>query len=66
MPMDRISANRVIRLIVKPSNAMAANAPTMVTGTVVAGTNMARKFCRNNMITIRTKIPASINAMYTP
>ena len=37
MPMARIRANRVIRLTVKPSRAMAAKAPMMVTGTVVAG-----------------------------
>ena len=59
MPMDRIRANRVIRLMVKPRAIMAAKAPMMVTGTVVAGTSMARKFCRNTMMTISTRMPAS-------
>ena len=36
---------------------MAAKAPMMVTGTVVAGTSIARKFCRNSMITINTRNP---------
>ena len=35
---------------------MAINAPMIVTGTVVAGTKVARKFCKNNKITINTKI----------
>ena len=39
----------------------AAKAPMMVTGTVVAGTSIARKFWRNSMITINTKIPASMS-----
>ena len=47
----------------KPSSAIAAKAPMIVTGTVVAGTSIARKFCRNSMITISTRIPASISAM---
>ena len=65
MPMARIKANRVMRLTVKPSRAMAAKAPMMVTGTVVAGTSIARKFCRNSMITINTNIPASMSVLYT-
>ena len=35
---------RVIKLTEKPSNAIAAKAPIIVTGTVVAGTSIARKF----------------------
>ena len=60
MPMARMRANRVIKLTVKPSMAMAAKAPMMVTGTVVAGTSMARQFCRNTMMTMSTRMPASI------
>ena len=37
---------------------MAAKAPMMVTGTVVAGTSIARQFCRNTMITMSTRMPA--------
>ncbi len=59
MPMARMMANRVERLTVKPSAAMAANAPMMVTGTVVAGTSVARQSCRNTRMTISTRIAAS-------
>ena len=47
----------------KPSAAMAAKAPMIVTGTVVAGTSMARQSCRNTRITISTRTPASIRVM---
>ena len=33
---------------------MNANAPMMVTGTVVAGTSSARQLCRNTRMTIST------------
>ncbi len=65
MPMARISANSVIRLMVNPSPAMAMNAPMMVTGTVVAGTSMPRKFCRNRRITTSTRTPAMNSVWYT-
>ena len=65
IPIARIKANKVIKLTEKPSNAMAAKAPMIVTGTVVAGTSIARKFCRNTMMTIRTRMPASPSVMYT-
>ena len=58
MPIASTIANSVIRLTVKPSAAMAANAPMIVTGTVVAGTSMARQSCRNTMITISTRTAA--------
>ncbi len=58
MPIARINANSVARLTVKPSAAIPAKAPMMVTGTVVAGTKVARKFCRNTRITISTRTPA--------
>ena len=59
MPMHSTRANKVSKLMLKPSSAIAAKAPTIVTGTVVAGTIVARQFCRNTRITIRTKTPAS-------
>ena len=43
----------------KPSAAIAAKAPMMVMGTVVAGTIMARQFCKNTRITTSTSAPAS-------
>ena len=55
--------NSVSRLIVKPSAAIAAKAPMIVTGTVVAGTSMARQSCRNTRITISTRTPASISVL---
>ena len=51
--------------MVKPSAAMAAKAPMMVTGIVVAGTSIARQSCRNTTITISTRTPASISVMKT-
>ena len=51
------------QLTVKPSAAMAANAPMIVTGTVVAGTSMARQSCRKTRITISTSTPASISVL---
>src|SRR5499427_8954742 len=41
MPIASTIANRVEKLTVNPSAAMAANAPMMVTGTVVAGISIA-------------------------
>ena len=37
---------------------MPAKAPMIVTGTVVAGTSVARKFCRKTRMTISTSTPA--------
>ena len=47
----------------KPSTAIAAKAPMIVTGTVVAGTSVARQSCRNTRITISTSTPASISVL---
>ncbi len=44
---------------------MAAKAPMMVTGTVVAGTSMARQSCRNTTMTTSTSRPASKSVLYT-
>ncbi|UEM12245.1 efflux RND transporter permease subunit [Bradyrhizobium barranii subsp. barranii] len=51
--------NSVIALMVKPNAAIAAKAPMMVTGIVVAGTSEARQSCRNSKMTISTSTPAS-------
>ena len=63
MPIASTMANRVERLTVKPSAAIAAKAPMMVTGTVVAGTSMARQSCRNTRMTTSTSTPASISVL---
>ena len=63
MPIASTIANRVEKLTVKPSAAMAAKAPMMVTGTVVAGTSIARQSCRNTRITMRTRIAASYRVL---
>src|SRR5262245_38012280 len=65
MPMASTIANKVEKLTVKPSAAMAAKAPMMVTGTVVAGISIARQSCRNTSTTIRTRIAASYSVLYT-
>ena len=59
MPIASTMANSVAKLTVKPSAAMAAKAPMIVTGTVVAGTSIARQSCRNTRMTISTRIAAS-------
>ena len=59
MPIASTMANRVAKLMVKPSAYIAAKAPMIVTGTVVAGTSMARQSCRNTRMTISTRIAAS-------
>jgi len=43
MPMASTIANNVDRLTEKPSAAITAKAPIKVTGTVVAGTKVARQ-----------------------
>ena len=63
MPIASTIANKVDRLMVNPSAAIAANAPMMVTGTVVAGTSIARQSCRNTRITTSTSRPASISVL---
>ncbi len=65
MPIASTTANSVERLMVNPSAAIAANAPMIVTGTVVAGTSIARQSCRNSRITISTSTAASISVLYT-
>ena len=65
MPIASTMANRVERLTVKPSAAMAANAPMMVTGTVVAGTSIAFQSCRKTRMTISTRMPASNSVFHT-
>ena len=63
MPMASTMAKRVERLTVKPMPAMAAKAPMIVTGTVVAGTSIAFQSCRKTRITISTSTPASIRVL---
>jgi hypothetical protein len=59
MPIANTIANSVEKLIVNPSAAIAAKAPMMVTGTVVAGTSIARQSCRNTRMTMSTRNAAS-------
>ncbi len=65
IPIANTKANKVNKLILYPSNNIAKKVPIIVTGTVVAGTKVARKFCKNTIITINTKIPASNSVLYT-
>ena len=59
MPIASTIANSVEKLTVKPIAAIAAKAPMMVTGTVVAGMSIARQSCRKTRMTISTRIAAS-------
>ena len=59
MPIARMSANSVIRLMLKPSAAMAMKAPMMTIGMITAGAMTARQFCRKAMTTIITSANAS-------
>ena len=63
MPIASTMANKVDRLTEKPSAAIAAKAPMMVTGTVVAGTSVARQSCRKTRMTISTRTAASIQRL---
>jgi hypothetical protein len=63
MPMHSTMANSVSRLTLKPSTAIAANAPTTVMGTVVPGTRVARQLCRKARMTSSTSTPASISVL---
>jgi len=65
MPIASTMANKVAKFTVKPIAAMAAKAPMIVTGTVVAGTSMARQSCRKIRMTMSTRIAASISVLYT-
>ena len=46
MPIASTRPKSVSMLMLKPSAAIAAKAPMIVTGTVVAGTSVARQSCR--------------------
>ena len=59
MPIASTTAKSVRRLILKPITAIAAKAPMIVTGTVVAGTRVARQSCRKTTMTIKTRAPVS-------
>ncbi len=63
MPIASTIANRVDRLMVNPSAAMPAKAPMIVTGTVVAGTSIARQSWRNTRITTSTRMPVSASVL---
>ncbi len=63
MPIARTRPNSVSRLIEKPRNGMNANAPMIVTGTVVAGTSSARQLWRKTRITMSTRTPASARVL---
>ena len=65
IPIASTTANSVSRFTVNPIAAIAANAPMIVTGTVVAGTSVIRQSCRNTTITTSTNSPASNSVWYT-
>ena len=65
MPIASTSPNseRVLRL--KPIEAIAANVPTIATGTATSGINVARQLCRNSRTTSPTSSVASRNVFTT-
>ena len=63
MPIDSTMANKVEKFTVKPSAHIMAKAPMMVTGTVVAGTSMARQSWRKTRMTISTRTAASMSVL---
>jgi hypothetical protein len=63
MPIESTIANSVEKFTVKPSAHMAANAPMIVTGTVVAGTSMARQSWRKTEMTMSTSTAASMSVL---
>ncbi len=63
IPIESTMANSVEKFTLKPSAYIAAKAPMMVTGTVVAGTSMARQSCRKTRITISTRTAASMSVL---
>ncbi len=63
MPIASTMANSVDMLTEKPIASIAAKAPMMVTGTVVAGTSMARQSCRKMRMTTSTSSAASISVL---
>ena len=57
MPIASTRPNILVMLMEKPRNGNRANVPTIATGTVSSGINVARQFCRKmktTMITSRT------------
>ena len=63
MPIESTMANSVEKFTVKPSAHMAAKAPMIVTGTVVAGISMARQSWRKIEMTRRTSTAASMSVL---
>ena len=56
-------SDRVFRL--KPNAAIAANVPTMATGTAISGISAERQFWRKTMTTSATRITASRRVLNT-
>ena len=64
-PMARTRPNIVRVLMVKPATERTANVPSMTTGTAIVGISVARKFCKNKYITMKTKTMASTSVLTT-
>lgn len=59
IPMARINANRVRRLMEYPNKFRKKKVPIMETGTAIAGIRVDLKSCKNKNTTINTSINAS-------
>src|SRR3954470_8708312 len=65
MPIAMTMANSVSTLIEKPSSQSPRHAPESAIGTTIVGMSVARQFCRNKNITMKTRIIASISVSTT-
>ena len=65
MPMARIMASKVSRLIVKPMSDRTAKVAIRDTGTVTAGTSVARRLPKNKNKTATTKTAVMARVLYT-
>src|SRR5215470_8516574 len=64
-PIASTSPNIVSTLIEKPNAAITPNVPSSTTGTAIAGTSVARKFCKKRYMTRKTSTNASSNVLTT-
>ena len=65
MPIASTMPNNVSWLMVNPKAYMPMKAPMSATGTTSVGISVARRFCRNTSITMKTRIMASISVLTT-
>ena len=65
IPIAKIMANNVSKLMVKPSKYKPAKVPINEIGTAIIGISVARQLCKNKNTTNTTKIKASPSVLNT-